>query len=119
MLENISKKRLLLFLYYLVLWYSQKRKDKETPTIEEIKRFYRKMISILESAYQDKVIEIWEYNMLLEIYQSIFRCKRKTMVYECCSLSGRASFEKFSGENEISGWAVSFSGQLLSVYNIV
>lgn len=66
-LENIRKKRLLLFLPYLVLQYSQKLKNKKPPTIEEIKRFYRKIISILEAACQDKVIEIWEYNMLLEM----------------------------------------------------
>ena len=69
--ESIGKKKLLIFLPYMALRYSQKLKNKKPPTTEEIKQFYREMISTLETAYNDKVIGQWEYNMLLEMIKDV------------------------------------------------
>lgn len=62
----ISEKKLLIFLPYLVLCYPQKLKNRKPPTAEEIKKLYREMIDVLKTAYNDRVIDVWEYNMLLE-----------------------------------------------------
>ena len=66
-LENISKKKLLIFLPYLVLRYPQKLKTKNPPTIGEIKHFFNEMIGVLQSAYNEKVIGTPQYNVLLEL----------------------------------------------------
>lgn len=69
--ESISKKKLLIFLPYMALRYPQKLKNKKLPTTEEIKQFYNEMISILQTAYNDKVIGQWEYNLLLEMIKDV------------------------------------------------
>lgn len=69
--ESIREKKLLIFLPYMALRYSQKLKNKKPPTTEEIKQFYREMISTLETAYNDKVIGQWEYNMFLEMIKDV------------------------------------------------
>lgn len=68
-LDRISKKKLLIFLPYLVLQYPQKLKNKIPPTIGEIKIFYMKMIGVLDSAYNEGIIKQWEYNAILETIQ--------------------------------------------------
>ena len=65
-LESINKKKLLIFLPYLALKYPQKLKNKKPPTKEEIVKFYQEMLNLLETAYNDSVIDIEEYNAILE-----------------------------------------------------
>lgn len=65
-LEKIGKKNLLIFLPYLVLKYPKKLKNKKPPTKEEIVKFYQEMLELLETAYNDSVIDIQEYNIILE-----------------------------------------------------
>ena len=69
--ENIRKKNLLIFLPYMALRFPQKLKNKKTPTIEVIKQFYDEMINVLGTAYNDNVIEQWEYNLLLEMIKNV------------------------------------------------
>lgn len=69
--ENISKKNLLIFLPYMALRFPQKLKNKKPPTKEEIRQFYGEMISVLGNAYNDNVIEQWEYNLLLEMIKNV------------------------------------------------
>ena len=66
-LDSISKKKLLIFLPYMALRYSNKLKNKKPPTKEEIKQYYTEMINVLDTAYSDKVIEQREYYILLEM----------------------------------------------------
>ncbi|MBO5302483.1 MAG: hypothetical protein J6A92_00370 [Lachnospiraceae bacterium] len=65
-LESIDKKKLLIFLPYLALKYPQKLKNKKPPTKDEIVKFYQEMLDLLETAYNDSVIDIEEYNVILE-----------------------------------------------------
>lgn len=65
-LESIGKKELLIFLPYLVLRYPNKLKNKKPPTKEEIVKFYQEMLGLLETAYNGSVINIQEYNTILE-----------------------------------------------------
>lgn len=76
-LESIGKKELLIFLPYLVLRYPNKLKNKKPPTKEEIVKFYQEMLDLLETAYNGSVINIQEYNTILEAMreaeQRVFR----------------------------------------------
>ncbi|MCM1258559.1 MAG: hypothetical protein NC307_11980 [Roseburia sp.] len=65
-LDSINQKKLLIFLPYLVLRYPQKLKNKKPTTKEEIVQFYREMLELLEFAYNDSVITVEEYNVILE-----------------------------------------------------
>lgn len=65
-LENIQKKKLFVFLPYFALQYPQKLRNKKPPSKEEIVGFYKEMLEILETAYNDNIIDLPEYNILLE-----------------------------------------------------
>ena len=65
-LESIEKRKLLIFLPYLVLRYPSKLKNKKPPTKEEIVKFYQQMLDLLETAYNESIINIQEYNIILE-----------------------------------------------------
>lgn len=65
-LESIQKKKLLVFLPYFALRYPQKLKSKKPPTKEEIANFYKDILVLLEDAYNNGIIDITGYDILLE-----------------------------------------------------
>ena len=65
-LEEIEERKLVLFLPFLILRYTEKLKNKKRPTEEEISKFYEEMIKVLNKSYEKKEINEGERIILGE-----------------------------------------------------